>query len=217
MKEYWHKFKEFRKDPKKKSISLIIIYGLFFIFVYFYIKSNTTIDYNTSNQNISQTINEVTSYEYNYEIIKNNNIFKTKGIFYNNENKIELNNNYEIKDNNIYVADDFVIKIDTLNNKLNYNNIKSFISNYEYDSKTEYKDNTIKYTYTISNKDIKEFLAEDTINEENSTITIYEKNYIFKVEFDLSKFYNQDNYLINIEFNNVNNISNIESKEDINK
>lgn len=217
MKEYWNKFKEFRKDPKKKSISLLIIYGIFFIFVFVYLKASTPInvpDY--SNTNISNNLNEVTSYEYTYEIIKNDLSFKINGMYYNSENKISFDNDYVMKDDYIYVNDNFKIKFDILNNKLNYNNFKNFVSNYQYDSKTEYKDNTIKYIYNISNNDLKDYLNEEYVGEDSSIFTVYEKDYFYKVEIDLSNFYKEDKYIINIEYNNVNNINNVETKEDVN-
>ena len=106
MKEYLNKFNKFRKDPKKKSISLLIIYGIFFIFVFIYISGNKPInspnDIDTNNQNQNDKINDVTSYEYTYEIIQNDLNFKGKGIYYNNKNKIEIDGNF-IKENNYQI------------------------------------------------------------------------------------------------------------------
>ena len=215
MKEYWKKFKEFRKDPKKKSISLLIIYGIFFIFVFIYIKSGNKVTQPVNN-NINQNINEstkkdnvVTSYEYNYNIIINENVIELSGVYYNGQNEFKINENYPIVDNIIKI-NDYQIKIDNIN-KLEYNNLKSFLEKYNLKSrKIEYNDNTIKYEYMIPNNEFSILLNEENNTDGKVIIEVIENKYIEKVNMNLKEYYNIDNYNINIEYNNINNIKKIE-------
>lgn len=204
MKEYLNKFNKFRKDPKKKSISLLIIYGIFFIFVFIYISGNKPInspnDIDTNNQNQNDNINDVTSYEYTYEIIQNDLNFKGKGIYYNNKNKIEIDGNF-IKENNYQIS--FAILYD---NKLNYNNLDNFLKNYDYESKTEYKDGNIKYEYIINNNDMIKYLNIE-LNEGYTNISVIRNDYINEVNINLS-----NNYSIKINYNNINNINSVDTK-----
>ena len=213
MKEYWKKFKEF--NPKKKSISLLIIYGIFFIFVFIYIKSGNKVTQPVNN-NINQNINEstkkdnvVTSYEYNYNIIINENVIELSGVYYNGQNEFKINENYPIVDNIIKI-NDYQIKIDNIN-KLEYNNLKSFLEKYNLKSrKIEYNDNTIKYEYMIPNNEFSILLNEENNTDGKVIIEVIENKYIEKVNMNLKEYYNIDNYNINIEYNNINNIKKIE-------
>ena len=214
MKDFFKKFKEFRKDPKKKSISLLIIYGIFFIFVFIYIRSGTpNPQVNNSNQNINitQNQNEITSYEYEYEINKDNNIIKITGTFINNEDVFNVEpDKYLINNYYIYSNEERIIEFPI--NKLGYNEINKYVSNIDYNAKTEYKDGQIKYEYIISNKDFSNYFQEENNIEGNVYITVNKKDYIDKIEIDLKEYYNTENYKINIEYTNINNISNIENK-----
>ena len=216
MKEYWKKFKEFRKDPKKKSISLLIIYGIFFIFVFIYIKSGNKVTppvNNNINQNINESTNKeniVTSYEYSYNIKINENIIELSGVYFNGQNEFKIDEKYTTTDNSIKI-NDYQIKVDTLN-KLEYNNLKSFLDKYNLNSrKTEYNDNTIKYEYEIPNNEFSAFLEEENNTDGKVIIDVIEKKYIEKVNINLKDYYNMDNYIISIEYENINNIKKIEN------
>ena len=203
MREYLNKFNKFRKDPKKKSISLLIIYGIFFIFVFVYISGTKPI--NNPNE-INNIITSVSNYEYEIEFNINNEIININGTYLNNENKINIDNKYNIVDN-VINYNNIIINTDLIINKFNYNSLDNFLKNYEYDSKTEYKDGNTKYEYNISNKDIANYLKED-IKEGNTTIQVYKKDYINEISIDLSNYYNSS-YMIKIKYNNINNIKSI--------
>ena len=93
--------------------------------------------------------------------------------------------------------------------KLLYDNINKINKDYQYESKTEYKDNNIKYVYIISNEEIAKLFNEDITTNGNVIINIYKKDYIYKVEYDLSQYYGK-NYQITIEYNHVNEITNLD-------
>lgn len=209
MREYLNKFKKFRKDPKKRSISLLIIYGIFFIFVFIYVRG-----YNPVNSNIVSTSkSSISNYEYSIDFNINNEVISFDGIYLDSQNKLNIDSKYMIN-NNIISYNNINISYDFIINKLNYNSINKFIDSYEYESKTEYKDTNIKYEYIINNVDIALYLNEENRYEGNTNITIYKKDYINEVVIDLSSYYNS-NYVINIKYNNINNISNITTNEKI--
>lgn len=216
MKEYWNKFKEFRKDPKKRSISLLIVYGIFFIFVIIYVRSYKPappIESNNNQSIIKDSINAVTSYEYNYDIIKDNTIINISGTHYENKDIFKIDSdNYNVKDNYIYSTLDDNKTIEFPLDRLNYNNIEKLLNNFDYNYKIEYKNGQIKYDYIVSNKDYSTYYQEENNNEGNVYIITVKSDYINKIEIDLSEYYKINNYKITIQYTNINNISNIENK-----
>lgn len=221
MKEYWKKFREMRKDPKKRSIYLLIVYGIFFAFVFIYIKFNqyqTTpnIEENIDNEKttiVDDNNDNVTGYEYKVTLNIENDVINIDGLFYNSNQIFTINDTkYYQNNSNIYLYDDksIVDKIEYPLNKFLYSNINTIIQNYQYESKTEYKDNNIKYIYNLSNEEIAKIFDDEYINEGNVEITIYQNNdYIYKVEYDLTQYYNKS-YKIIIEYSHVNEITNLE-------
>lgn len=209
MKKYWNKFQEFRKNPKKRSIALLIIYGIFFIFVYLYIHSYKNMN---NNPEVNVINNEISNYEYSIEYHIEDKIFNIDGIYYDNDNKINIDSNYIIENNIIHLDNNNDLNIDIITKKLDYINIENYLKDYEYDSKTEYKDNNIKYEYTIYNQDLAKYFSDDITNNEISKIDVYKNDYIYEIEIDLSTYYGKP-YIIDIKYDNINNISNIENKE----
>lgn len=192
MKEKYHKIKEFLANPKKKSLTLIIIYAIFFCFVFLYINSSKPVDSNI----IVNNKNDISSYEYIYEF----NDTKITGTYYNKKlvfnldnTKYDINEDVNIKELNI----DYPII------ELSYNNIKNFLDSITYASKTEYKDGNTKYEYILNNKEFNDYFKLN-IEDEIVTIIVYEKDYINEIEINSS-------YKIHVNYNNINNITNIET------
>ena len=225
MKERVKSIREALKDPKKKSLTLLIIYIIFFIFVFSYINTH---NYNSkplpnNDKKIDKNepnIDKIDSYEYAYDININDEIVKIDGTYYNNQEVFLLNDiKYVLQDNKIYLFDDnsLVDNIKYPLTKLNYNSLKTFIKSFEYESKTEYKDKNTKYQYLINNGDMSKYLENEGVTEGNTIFTIYEDDYIYEIDIDLSKYYNVDKYLISIKYSNINNITNLDINGNDNK
>lgn len=208
MKEYFRKFNEIRKNPKKRSISLLIIYGIFFIFVFIYISGSKSINTPNEINSFNDSLGKVSNYEYDIEFNINDELISFNGYYLNSENKLNIDSNYTLN-NNVIMYKGIIIKYDLIINKLSYNSMDNFIKNYEYESKTEYKDSNIKYEYIINNKDIASYLGEDNKYEGNTNITVYKKDYISEIDIDLSNYYNSK-YIIKIKYDSVNNISSVD-------
>lgn len=211
MKEYYNKFKEFRKDPKKRSISLIILYGIFFLFVIIYIRGNNSVNNIEQKEEVNNTEN-VTNYEYSYEINVDDDIINVDGIFLDNKELFEIDNiKYFIQDNKIFLNNqNEEVSLNYPLIHLNYNSLKKFINSFAYESKTEYKDSNTKYEYNINNNEVAKFFEEDNNNDGLTNIIVYESEFINKIEINLSNYYNKNKYIITVNYNNINNISNIQ-------
>ena len=214
MKEYYNKFKEFRKDPKKRSISLIILYGIFFLFVIIYIRGNNSVNNIEQKEEVNNTEN-VTNYEYSYEINVDDDIINVDGIFLDNKELFEIDNiKYFIQDNKIFLNNqNEEVSLNYPLIHLNYNSLKKFINSFAYESKTEYKDSNTKYEYNINNNEVAKFFEEDNNNDGLTNIIVYESEFINKIEINLSNYYNKNKYIITVNYNNINNISNIQINE----
>ena len=208
MKEYFRKFNEIRKNPKKRSISLLIIYGIFFIIVFIYIYNTKPINTPNEINSFNDSLGKVSNYEYDIEFNINDELISFNGYYLNSENKLNIDSNYTLN-NNVIMYKGIIIRYDLIINKLSYNSMDNFIKNYEYESKTEYKDSNIKYEYIINNKDIASYLGEDNKYEGNTNITVYKKDYISEIDIDLSNYYNSK-YIIKIKYESVNNISSVD-------
>ena len=192
MREKYHKMKEFLANPKKKSLTLIIIYTIFFGFVFLYINSSKPVD----NIIIQNNNNDISSYEYVYEF----NDIKITGTYYNKKLVFNLDNTkYDIDES----VDMKELNIDYPITELSYNNIDKFLDSINYESKTEYKDGNNKYEYILNNQEFNDYFKLD-IKDELITIIVYKKDYINEIEVNSS-------YKIHVNYNNINNITNIET------
>ena len=179
------------KDPKKKSITLLSIYIVFFILVFALISSN---NYSTSEEPI---INKVLNYEYEVKINDNDNLIYINGIYKDNINSFKYNGVDCVNNsNNLYCNN---LNIDNYK----YETIELLLENSE--SITTYKNSDNK-VYNISlNKFFDIFKEENhcnTVDCENMLVSIMvEKDeFIHNLTIDLSSYYGY-NFKIEIKYN----------------
>lgn len=207
---YFNKTKEFLKDPKKKSLTLLGIYAIFFIFVFAVTSSGTSSTPNYSPESKEKNIDTTSSYEYIYKINNNEVINEINGTYNNEEDTFNYNGlNYIKKDGIIYLNNTPVDNLDFDIDRYKYNNMELLIENS--DSKTTYKDSN-KIVYTMN---VNEYFT--LLNESNNCsnidctiieipITVESDDYINHVIIDLSNYYGYK-YIIEINYNNINKIS----------
>lgn len=215
---FFRSIKEGLKDPKKRSLTLLGLYAIFFIFVFIFINSAPTTTNLPEEANDNKVNNEkkdtVESYEYSYKI--GNDIMVT-GIHKLNEDIFTYNNlNYYKKDNTIYLNDIVVENLGFDVNKFSYETMSELINVSNFEQETTYKDGNKKTIYNINVEKYFGFL-----NEENScnlidcsttlvSIIVDTKDYINNIIIDLSNYYGYE-YRVEINYNNINNIEDIKA------
>ena len=97
-------------------------------------------------------------------------------------------------------------------NEYMYNNINELVNNIDYESKTEYKDKSLKYDYIIDSQTYNSFYNKTYETLGNVTISIIKNNdYITSVNIDLSNYLNEyQTYIVTINYSNINNIANLD-------
>lgn len=204
---YIKKIREWLKDPKKKSLTQLGLYAIFFVFVFILIGMGN--NSSTPNYVPEETTKEVTNYEYIYKINNNEIINQITGTLNNSIDTFNYNGlNYIKKEGVVYLNNTPVI-LDFDIDRYKYKNIELLIENA--DSKTTYTDSS-KVVY---NMNIVEYFT--LLNEVNNCnildcsiinvpITVEKDNYISHVLIDLSNYYGYK-YIIEINYNNINKIS----------
>ena len=200
MLDFIKTIRENLKDPKKKAITQLVLYVIFFAIV-FMLLANANDNYTpyVGNDNNS---NEITEYNYVININENNIITNITGIYSNEKETFSYNNTeYNISDiiNNVienpvkYLVSDYY-----------YDNIKKLINKSEFIKTTTYKDDSKETTYNIKVSDYFINSNYECINNCDNVIviTVYEKEYIDNVVIDLTSV-NNYNYLIDIKYENI--------------
>lgn len=199
--------REWLKDPKKKALTQLGLYAVFFVFVFILIGMGD--NSSTPNYVPEETNKEVTNYEYIYKINNNEIINQITGTLNNNEDTFNYNGLNYVKKEGVVYLNNTPITIDFDVDRYKYKNIEILIENA--DSKTTYTDSS-KVVY---NMNIVEYFS--LLNEINNCnildctiisvpITVEEDNYINHVLIDLSNYYGHK-YIVEINYNNINKIS----------
>ena len=148
---------EILKNPKKRAIIQLVLYGIFFTIVLIMIntKSNDASSYNEyKEKNIEQNeiINTDTEInEYEYEFIIDN--IEIDGNIVDGENTFVIDNITYVKSNDITYNMSTNEQVNDFNiDKYLYNNIEQLIEKSEFIEKTTFKDNSEKTTYLLNDE-----------------------------------------------------------------
>lgn len=216
---FFRSIKEGLKDPKKRSLTLLGIYAIFFIFVFIFISSapsNPTpkLPVDDNNEVDNNDTGKVDSYEYSYKI---GNDITVTGIHKLNEDVFTYNDiNYYKKDNVIYLNDSVVENFEFDINKFSYDSMNELIKESEFEQETIYKDGNKKTSYNINVQKYFTFLNEENLCDNVdcsyifASIEVDTKDYINSIIIDLSDYYGYE-YKIEINYSNINNIEEIKT------
>ena len=213
---------------KNKSIVMLVIYGVFFIFVFIIIaignsnvnSSKTYEDYiKEDDQKEEQIDNIVTNYEYNYKITDNTNTVEVSGTKTKEKEIFTYNGiSYNKQNNNIYLNDgtNTLVTDNIFNTDLySYEYMDNFFKEKNTKEKTTYEDDSIKEIYSINSKEYFDYMKEDKCtnvdcNNINIDVTINKnsKEQIEKVIINLTNYYKY-NYIIELNYTNINNIKEV--------
>ena len=204
---YIKTIREWLKDPKKKALTQLGLYAVFFVFVFILIGMGN--NSSTPNYVPEETNKEVTNYEYIYKINNNEVINQITGTLNNSMDTFNYNGLNYIKKEGVVYLNNTPSTIDFDVDRYKYKNIELLIENA--DSKTTYTDSK-KIVY---NMNIVEYFT--LLNEVNNCsildcsiinvpITVEKDNYVSYVLIDLSNYYGYK-YIVEINYNNINKIS----------
>lgn len=215
IKEFIIKLREILKVPKYKGLIQLAFWFIFFLIVVLLVRSSNSGNtvFNDDVEKSKQS--EVNSYIYNYQINDGINIISIMGTHYNNEETFNYNNlKYYYKDNKYYLVNNTLeeTQFNISMNEYMYNNINELVNNIDYESKTEYKDKSLKYDYIIDSQTYNSFYNKTYETSGNVIISIIKNNdYITSVNIDLSNYLNEyQTYIVTINYSNINNITNLD-------
>ena len=222
---YFNKVKEYLKDPKKKSLTLLGIYVVFFIFV-FAITSGSSEPQSTSSpieekEKVSFLDNykNMKSYEYKFEFIEDNATKHIQGSYYSNTTLFNYNGlRYFYENDLLYAIDNdsyYLSNIEYNITKLFNNNFYTILEQSKEDLKTTYNDNTSKINYSMDSNIFYNYIfgVESNYNSLTNLEITLKDNYIINISIDLTNL-NLNLNKIQIEYNNINNIKSLEFNKD---
>lgn len=215
------KIRENLKDSKKKALTQLGLYAIFFIFV-FVLLSNGNSSSTQANSQIQKSTFEnykdMTSYNYKAIYTSLNNVDVIEGTYLNNislftfqNNKYYFENQYYLIDNDLYYLSNVPYNIIKLFNT-NLYNIFQYL---EEESKTTYKDGKIETNYLIdTNKFYSYYYEQESQYQDKISIKIIEMdNFITQIELNLVNINDNLNNII-IQYNDINNITNLDFNKD---
>ena len=180
MKDFFEIVKKLWSNKKTRSLSILLIYLVFFIFVFMLIGSNQSLTIPNDNieneENIKIQERQIIKLQFNGEhnfIIENNMILYNESIYDVNQMPIELSG-YDIS----------IYKIDNINKLLNTSILES----------TNYVENT--NTYLISAKDFESIIYNNEVENEAKIRITYKENDPNNIHIDLKEYYG---YEVNVE------------------
>ena len=228
MKEKYQAFKKWKKNPRNKALYQLLCWFLFFFILYIVAISGIfspsyTPNYSSDSDKVKVTSNSIDnygnmqSYEYEYNIIYNNENIVMKGLAFEDNKYYTIDNNTYYDDGTIYMVDDenkqliadpvinLPITITEIESEAIYNWLKEAVV----DESIEYNDGnkTVTYIYEPTEEYAIKLIAK-------------EKDYlIYNIEVDLTEFLLTKNiqisqFKININYTNVNNISSYDKNYD---
>lgn len=198
--KFLKEIKEKLKNPKTRSLTLLGIYAVFFIFVFALIRSGESISV-VEEDNIIDVEDKKLSYSYKYTIYDNEDIIEVSGVHYDNVDKFFYNDVEYEKIGKYFYSNDEMVDLDI--DYYGYDILESLIGNS--DSMTKYKDDdTVLYSINSSKYfDLFDKQLDCEIDDCLSDILLRvdKGEYINNVEIDLSNYFKY-NYSVVIEYSN---------------
>ena len=205
--------KEFLKDPKKKSLTMFVLYFIFFVFVYIILSGSSSEPIKVDEKKEEKGIE---SYEYIYKITDNDKVINIFGTYSKNKEVFNIDGTNYYKENNIvYLSSNKEIQdLDfSYLNYYSYSNIEKLINESTFIVDVTYNDGSKKSTYEISIDKYNNFINQLDTTQTNLdlkvTLIVDKNKYINHITIDLQNYYGYP-YNIDITYNNINNIKSLE-------
>ena len=228
MKNYYKTVKDILSDPRKKSITMLIIMVIFFSLTVIGVRSNKG---NASNNSLGNRYN---TYDFSLNKIKSGNykfVLSLNNDEVSNTYEGKRNNNEELfndRENNYYsYNDDFYKDIHGVWSKVDFKYkelfnpyyIDKIIDKATFVKKEEFNDKTKVYNYSVSTTTLIELFERKIIDIEDPINTIILKtdsdNNVVEIDMDISSYGVFKNYgksvKISIKYSDFGNIEKIEN------
>lgn len=214
--KYIKNMREALKDPKKKALTQLGLYAIFFAFVFILVGLSNTVpsdvvveEYKTPKKNYEDMVS------YNYKIIYTSmdRIDVIEGAYYNSTSLFTYNNLRYYYEDYLYVINDNSYALSSIEYniaKIFNKNLFTIFNELEEVSTTTYKNGMIMTDYKIDSNKIYNYLFDEGSTYSNTTnISITEKeNVITSIVLDLTNLGLNLNK-IEIEYTNIDNIENL--------
>lgn len=193
--EYIRSIREFLKDPKKKALTQLGLYAIFFIFVFILISGGNSSESTSTLVEETKTpiefFEEMKGYTYKLTYTNIDKIDVIEGTYYDNKSLFTYNNLKYYYEDSLYIIDNntyYLSNIEYNIFKVFSSNLSTIIKDLEEESKTMYKDGTVVTNYNIDSNKIYNYLFENESTYNNlSSISITEtQNEIHNIVIDLT-------------------------------
>jgi len=193
--KYIKELKEMLKNPKKKALTQLGFYVIFFIFVAILLRGadNKPAKIIEEQKSPIEFYEDMKSYHYKVTYTNFDKVDIIDGTYVDNISSFNFNNFKYYYDEDLYIIDNdsyYLSNIEYNITKIFNNNFKTIIEDLEEESKTTYKDGTIVTNYTIDSNKLYNYLfdLEATYTYDNKcTIIITEnENEIHNIVIDLT-------------------------------
>jgi len=185
--------KEFLQDKQKRSILILALYFIFFIFLTVSIRTGHGNGKPVERESLSDLINksqavekvQLNSFEYEYKIMKDSSLYTYTGKHYYAKEQFQFDNNTYFKDSDKYYKKlteengwEETVNPYVYSEYLNFDKINEILSKSEYESTTNYKDNTTSISYKM--------YIDSALTDNIMTITSKD-NVLQKIEINIDK------------------------------
>ena len=233
----FNQLKEIWKNPRGRSIIMLVLYFFFFLFIIIGLRNGHKVD-NTEKKDTTSDLDysiekiKNSNYHYKYLVDYNNNLVLYEGDKNNNKELFTKKFN-NLEENYYNYQEKYYKNINSVWSKtdnpylyseyLDFTNLEKILTRATYDSKTEYNNGSKLYTYDISTTTLVKIINKEDIdiadNPNKIIVTTNEDNEATKFEFYLTPYVNyKDNNSssilnISLEYSNFGKVDEIKNPE----
>lgn len=215
--KYINEIREFLKDPKKKAITQLGLYFIFFVFVFLLLNNADGVDPTSpvkKKESATTIYKEMTGYTYKVTYTSMERVDVIEGTYYDNKSLFTYNNFKYYLEDSLYIIDNDSYSMASIEyniSKIFSKNLYTIFEKLKEESKTTYTDGTIVTNYILDSNEAYKYLNDLESDYSNKvSVSITEKDDIItKVSFNLVNLgLNLTN--IDIEYYSINNIESLE-------
>ena len=233
----FNQLKEIWKNPRGRSIIMLVLYFFFFLFIIMGLRNGHKVD-NTEKKDTTSDLDysiekiKKSNYHYKYLVDYNNNLVLYEGDK-NNDKELFTKKFNNLEENYYNYQEKYYKNINGVWSKtdnpylyseyLDFTNLEKILNSATYDSKTEYNNGSKLYTYDISTTTLVKIINKEDIdiadNPNKIIVTTNKNNEATKFEFYLTPYVNyKDNNSssilnISLEYSNFGKVDEIKNPE----